>query len=97
MPWNSAPQGKIEIDTKRSGDFVLMSLSSEGQSIPPEMIDVAFERFYRIPGMNNKENGPKGLGLGLAIAKTIAEIHRGRLDVKNRPEGGMIFSLFLPV
>lgn len=86
------PDSSIEIEAKQSGDYIVMSISGEGQSIPPEMVDVAFEKFYRIPGSTSS-----GLGLGLAIAKTIAEIHNGELKVKNRPHGGMIFSLFLPI
>lgn len=88
----SLPDSTIEIRTKQVGDYVEMSISGEGQSIPPEMVDVAFEKFYRIPGSTST-----GLGLGLAIAKTIAEIHNGELKVKNRPKGGMVFSLFLPI
>lgn len=88
----SPPDSTIEIETKQMGDYVLMSIAGQGQSIPSEMVDVAFEKFYRVPGSSSH-----GLGLGLAIAKAIVEIHNGTLQVKNRPEGGMIFSLFLPL
>jgi len=88
----SVPESTIEIETKQMGDYVMVSIAGEGQSIPPEMVDVAFEKFYRIPGSTTH-----GLGLGLAIAKAIVEIHNGTLQVKNRPQGGMVFSLFLPL
>lgn len=88
----SLPESTIEIETKQVGDYIMMSIAGEGQSIPPEMVDVAFEKFYRIPGSTSH-----GLGLGLAIAKAIVEIHSGTLQVKNRPQGGMVFSLFLPL
>lgn len=88
----SPPDSAVTIELKQVGDYVEMSISGEGQSIPPEMVDVAFEKFYRIPGSTSN-----GLGLGLAIAKTIANIHNGELKVKNRPQGGMVFSLFLPI
>lgn len=86
------PNATIEVEAKQSGDFIVLSISGEGQSIPPEMLDVAFEKFYRVPGTTST-----GLGLGLAIAKSIAEIHGGQLKVQNRSAGGMIFSLFLPI
>jgi two-component system, OmpR family, sensor histidine kinase KdpD len=88
----SPPETNIIIESKQNGDFLEMSILGEGQSIPPEMVDVAFEKFYRIPGTTSS-----GLGLGLAIAKTIAEIHNGELKVKNRLKGGMVFSLLLPI
>ena len=86
------PDSTIEIQAKQMGDYVLMSISGEGQSIPLEMVDVAFEKFYRMSGTSKT-----GLGLGLAIAKTIAEVHNGELKVTNRLKGGMIFSLYLPI
>ncbi|MEI8365563.1 MAG: ATP-binding protein [Parachlamydiaceae bacterium] len=89
------PESTIEVEAKQSGDYVVMSLSGEGQSIPEELMDVAFENVYRIPG--GIANAQQPQGLGLAIAKTIAEIHNGLLRVSSRPEGGMMFSLYLPL
>lgn len=86
------PESTIEIEAKQMGDHIALSIAGEGQSIPPEMVDIAFERFYRIPGSTSY-----GLGLGFAIARTIVELHNGVLKVKNRPQGGMIFSLSLPI
>ena len=88
----SLPESTIEIKAKQTGDHIEISISGEGTSIPLEMVDVAFEKFYRLPGSTDT-----GLGLGMAIAKSIAEIHHGELKVTNRPEGGMIFSVFLPI
>lgn len=86
------PESTIMIKGSRSGDFVHLSVSAEGQSIPQEILDVAFERFYRVPGTTTD-----GLGLGLSIAKAIAEVHDGGLEVKNHPRGGMVFTLYLPL
>jgi two-component system sensor histidine kinase KdpD len=88
----SPPDSTIEVKLYRSADHVIFSVSGEGQSIPPEIVDVAFEKFYRIPGTTTS-----GLGLGLAVAKAIAEIHNGQLKVENRSGGGMVFSLYLPI
>lgn len=91
----SFPESIIEVEAKQSGGYVVVSVSGEGQSIPTDMLDTAFEQFYRMPGTLAGET--QGLGLGLAIAKTIAEIHNGVLEIKGRDKGGMIFSLFLPL
>lgn len=88
----SFPEATIEISGKLVGDYVVLSVSGEGQTIPLDMLDVTFEKFYRLPGISSR-----GLGLGLAIAKVIAEVHEGNLKVKNRPGGGMIFSFYLPL
>jgi two-component system, OmpR family, sensor histidine kinase KdpD len=84
------PESTVEIELRSVGDYVMLSISGEGQSIPPDMVDAVFEKFYRV-------SGTTGLGLGLAIAKTIADVHYGELKIKNRPQGGMIFSLYLPI
>lgn len=86
------PDSTIEIFVRQAGEYAEMSIMSAGLTIPQEVFDVAFEKAYRIPGSTNT-----GLGLGLAIVKTIMRIHKGELKVKPRPEGGMIFSIFLPI
>lgn len=89
----SLPNTPIRIEAKRAGDYLTISISAEGQSIPPDIMDVAFEKLYRMPAAKSNS----GLGLGLEIAKTIAEIHDGKLNIQNHPNGGMIFALFLPI
>jgi len=85
------PDSTIEIKASRQLEMIDISITSEGQSIPPEMLDVAYEGFYRLQDVSSS-----GLGFGIAIAKTIAEIHHGQLKVQNIPKGGMLFSLLLP-
>ena len=86
------PETTILIEAGQNEDNVMVSITAEGQSIPAEILEVAFENFYRYPRMSSS-----GLGLGLAIGKTIAEIHNGQLKVQNNPKGGMIFSFTLPI
>ncbi len=88
-----SPRGStIEIEAKTSGDFLILSVSDEGKGIPEDQFNVIFEKFYRMP-----ESPAPGVGLGLPIAKTIAEIHQGYLKAENRLTGGAKFSVFLPI
>ncbi|HFD14979.1 MAG TPA: ATP-binding protein, partial [Rhodospirillales bacterium] len=69
-------------------------VEDEGPGIPPEMLERAFEPFFRLEGSRSRETG--GIGLGLAIARTIARSHGGDLRLTNRPEGGLRAELELP-
>ncbi len=61
--------------------------------IAPEELPLIFERFYRVDKARARRLG--GAGLGLAIAKTIVEAHRGRVDVRSSA-AGTTFRLALP-
>lgn len=82
----------IEIRAQREGAFVRFSVLDEGGGIPPEMMELVFEKFYRVPGTQIA-----GLGLGLTIAKGVAQLHGGSAQVRNRPGGGAEVSLLLPL
>jgi signal transduction histidine kinase len=66
----------------------------EGPGIPEPELERVFEPYYRVEGSRNRETG--GAGLGLTIARSIAEAHGGRLILHNRPEGGLEARLTLP-
>lgn len=89
---NSPPNSTINVEAKQWDHHLVIAVSDEGKGIPEEMLEAVFEKFYRLPGTTSV-----GLGLGLSIAKTIAEIHGGKLKAENRPTGGSRFSLFLPI
>ena len=58
-------------------------------------IERIFDPFVRIETSRSRETG--GVGLGLSIARSIAQSHGGRIEAARRPEGGMRMSLFLPL
>ena len=66
-----------------------------GPGIPPEYLDKIFDPFFRI--QQGHRTGPKGLGLGLSIVKTLVELQGGDVEVHNRPEGGAEFAFTVPV
>lgn len=87
-----SPPGKmILIASKLSNRSVLLSISDEGKGIPPEALHLVFQKFYRVPGSEST-----GMGLGLAIVKTIADLHEAKIEVHNRPTGGLEIRIFLP-
>ena len=89
----SPPSSKIGISVEESGSMIVVQVLDEGPGIPPKEVDAIFERFYR--GNNAAESVP-GMGMGLSIARDIANAHGGSLKAENRPGGGAKFSLVLP-
>lgn len=65
-----------------------------GPGVPPKLMERIFEPFYRLPGATERAGG---VGLGLALVKSIAQRHGGRAYCENRPEGGACFIIELPL
>lgn len=65
-----------------------------GPGVPAEDLERVFEPFYRLEASRNRETG--GAGLGLSIARDIAQAHGGTLSLGNRPTGGLKATLVLP-
>jgi signal transduction histidine kinase len=86
-----ALEGEDESTTAEQmpGAMVLITISDNGPGIPPEVMDRIFSPFFTTK--------PQGSGLGLAIVRKIVDAHDGRIDVGQRPGGGTIFRVTLPV
>jgi signal transduction histidine kinase len=69
-------------------------IQDKGPGLPLAELEKVFEPFYRLEGSRSRETG--GTGLGLTIARGIAEAHGGSLELRNRPEGGLEAVLALP-
>ncbi|MCS7261588.1 MAG: HAMP domain-containing histidine kinase, partial [Anaerolineae bacterium] len=83
--------GTVTLSLYREGGWVRISVQDTGVGIPPEALPHIFERFFRMPRL-----GRKGVGLGLAIARWIAEAHGGRIEVESQVGQGSTFTLWLP-
>ncbi|MFA5243648.1 MAG: DUF4118 domain-containing protein [Sulfuricella sp.] len=88
-----APGGTpIEISARMVEGGAEVSVCDHGPGFPPEKYDALFEMFAR--GM--PESATPGVGLGLAICRTIVEAHGGAIRAANRPQGGACISFILP-
>ncbi len=69
-------------------------IEDDGPGIPEAEIEKVFAPFVRLEESRSRETG--GIGLGLAIARSIVRAHGGELTLENSPEGGLRASVFLP-
>lgn len=75
--------------------MVRLTVSDEGEGIPPQHLPRLTERFYRVDSGRSRSLG--GTGLGLAIVKHVVERHRGRLDIASTVGKGTTVTILLPV
>lgn len=87
--------GKIVIWTEIVGNEVVTHIQDTGEGIPKEALPHLFTKFFRVSGP--LEQGSKGTGLGLYIAKSIIEIHKGKIWVNSELGKGSTFSFSLPL
>ena len=92
----SPPNGRIWADISRRDDWVTLAICDEGPGIPEEKREKVFQRFHS--DRPEEEDFGNHSGLGLAIARTIAEAHDGTLIAASREDGesGACLKLGLP-
>jgi two-component system NtrC family sensor kinase len=84
--------GQLRISTRLVADNTFVAeFHDTGTGLPPENTEAIFEPFFTTKG------GDGGTGLGLAICRDIVESRSGRITARNAPEGGSIFTVYLPV
>ncbi|MDE3153580.1 MAG: HAMP domain-containing protein [Acidobacteriota bacterium] len=83
--------GQVKVSLETRIDDVLLQVDDTGIGIAPDDLPHIFERFYRADRTGAAEGG--GSGLGLALARSIADAHNARLDVHSTPGAGSTFQL----
>jgi len=92
---NYSPEGTdVRLGAARADGSYIITVADSGPGIPEEDLARVFERFYRV---DKSRARPGGTGLGLAIVKHLVELHGGEATAANRPEGGAVFTITLPV
>jgi signal transduction histidine kinase len=91
----SNPGEEVRVEAQSSNSRIVIEVRDQGPGIAPEHQKVIFEKFGRV---QTGQAAKPGTGLGLFIARSIAEAHGGSLDVRSHPEqSGATFTLSLPV
>ncbi|MEV5595154.1 HAMP domain-containing sensor histidine kinase [Streptomyces sp. NPDC052496] len=83
--------GAVRASVVREGAWAVLRVEDDGPGVPPEERERIFERFVRLDDARSRDDG--GAGLGLAIARDVAQRHGGTLTVRE----GSVFELRLPV
>jgi signal transduction histidine kinase len=83
----------VDLSMQRTDGFAVIQVCDDGPGIPEGQQDRIFEPFYRLPGATERDGG---VGLGLALVKSIALRHGGTVRCSNTPEGGACFEIRLP-
>jgi len=83
--------GELGVRTcmEENGKTIRIEISDTGSGIREDLINKVFQPFFTTK--------PKGTGLGLAISRQLIEQHEGTIAVANRPGGGVLFTILLPV
>jgi two-component system sensor histidine kinase KdpD len=89
----SPPESRVDVSVRREEDRIAFAVADRGPGIAPEERERIFEPFFR-----SATSAPDAgrAGLGLSIARRLAEIQGGSLDHEPRPGGGSVFTLRLP-
>lgn len=89
------PAGEVRLSVERQGTALLFHVCDTGPGIPSELQETVFERFQQGHARVSYEHG--GTGLGLALARGLAELMQGRLTLVSRLGEGACFTLRLPL
>jgi signal transduction histidine kinase len=89
-----SPAGaEVDVHAFAEDGRIRVEVRDHGPGVPPEHQSLIFEKFGRVAG----EHAKPGTGLGLFIARSIAQAHGGSLEVRSAPSAGATFALVLPV
>ena len=83
----------IDIRARHAGGSIEIEVADHGPGLPPGTEDRVFQKFFRAAPPANR----RGIGLGLAICRSIVEAHGGSISARNDPGGGAAFRFTIPI
>jgi signal transduction histidine kinase len=86
--------GSATVTVEERPGGIEIRIEDDGPGIPTDRLEEVLDPFRRLESSRNRDSG--GAGLGLAIANAAALAHGGRLELSNRPGGGLRAALILP-
>lgn len=90
----STPNTEITVAAEHEGESCIIRFINYGNTLPEEKLERIFEQFYRLDAARSTKSG--GAGLGLAIARQIVELHKGRISAESK-DGWIKFTVVLPL
>jgi len=90
----TAPGGHVDVTVAATAEGAVFTVSDDGVGIDPSELEHVFDRFYR--GNRRREERAGGSGLGLAIARSIVDMHHGRISIASTPDVGTEVLVTLP-
>ena len=91
----SPPGREVLVSVQTDGRDLLIEVADKGYGIAPEDVDRIFEKFYRVPRVENADE--PGTGLGLTFVREIMESHGGNVTVESELGSGSTVTLRLPL
>jgi two-component system, OmpR family, sensor kinase len=89
----TSPSGAVSVSLVEEDGWAVVTVADDGQGMTADELAHAFDRFWR----SDASREQPGSGLGLSIAKAVAEAHGGRIDAASEPDSGTTFTVRLPV
>jgi len=83
---HAGPAGRVALSTSTTGSSLAIRVDDDGPGIPAQDRERVFDRFHRSDAARDRDSG--GSGLGLAIARSLVELHGGRIWAEGSPLGG---------
>jgi len=87
--------GNVRVDLKIDADRITVTVDDDGDGIPADQLERVFAPFYRVETSRSRDTG--GVGLGLAVVRSIVRGHGGDVALSNRKDGGLTASVTLPL
>jgi two-component system sensor histidine kinase BaeS len=90
-------EGHVAISIKQDGERVEINIQDSGGGVTPEDAAHLFDRFYRADASRTRDSEAGGSGLGLAIAKSIVEMHKGKIWAESEKGKGLKVIIQIPI